>query len=238
MERDEIHELTAAYALHALDRHDEAEYEAHLGHCARCREELAGLQATAASLAYAVPAGRPPDALRERILDRARPERPTVVPQRKRFRVSWPTAAAAGFGLAAAAAVVVLSLWVARLNDRLDSERSARSADVRALALLSDPATRRIALSGRPGALGVTPSGRAVLVVDRLAPPAAGKVYEAWVLRGSSASPAGTFAPRGGRAVLALARSVPAGARVAVTVERAPGAKQPTSSPLITSRPV
>ena len=33
MEADTIHELTAAYALDALDEREEREYEAHLARC-------------------------------------------------------------------------------------------------------------------------------------------------------------------------------------------------------------
>ena len=59
MGHDGFHELTAAYALNALDEPEASEYEAHLGRCATCQEELAAFQETAASLAFAAdaPAG-------------------------------------------------------------------------------------------------------------------------------------------------------------------------------------
>ena len=43
MEADTLHDLTAAYALDALDPEDAREYEAHLARCERCRGELASL---------------------------------------------------------------------------------------------------------------------------------------------------------------------------------------------------
>src|ERR671935_386966 len=95
MEADAIHELTAAYALDALDEHDEREYEEHLARCPHCREELASLTETATSLAYGVESPTPPPALRNRILEQARSERPNVVPLRPAWR-SWPAAVAAG----------------------------------------------------------------------------------------------------------------------------------------------
>ena len=72
MEADAIHELTAAYALDALDEHDEREYEEHLARCPSCREELASLTEAATSLAYGVESPSPPAGLRDRILQQAR----------------------------------------------------------------------------------------------------------------------------------------------------------------------
>jgi anti-sigma-K factor RskA len=236
MAAEEIHELTAAYALDALDGPDAAEYEEHLRHCARCREDLAGLQEAATALAYATPSASPPPALRERIVDQARSERSTVVPLRRRTR-ALPAAAAVSFALAAAAAVV-LWVWSAKLNDRLDSERSEHAADVRALANIADPTSKRIILPGGRGMLAVNRFGRAWLVISPLDPPPGGKVYEAWVIRGKTARRAGIFSSNGIRAVVPLRRRVPAGAVVAVTVERAPGVKQPTAKPIIASKPV
>ncbi|MGH2450297.1 MAG: anti-sigma factor, partial [Candidatus Limnocylindria bacterium] len=85
MERGEVHGLTAAYALDALGDAAEAEYEAHLRHCERCRDELAAFQEAATALAHAAPPAAPPPALRERILEQARSERPNVVPLRPRW---------------------------------------------------------------------------------------------------------------------------------------------------------
>src|SRR5919108_5982985 len=88
-----LHDLTAAYALDALDADERREYEAHLARCERCRTELASLSEAATSLAYGVEAPAPPPQLRDRILERARAERPNVVPLRPRWAV--PSAAAA-----------------------------------------------------------------------------------------------------------------------------------------------
>src|SRR5437868_15004754 len=120
MEADAIHELTAAYALDALDEREEREYEAHLARCPRCREELASFTETATSLAYGVESPMPPPDLRDRILERARAERPNVVPLRPAWR-SWPAAAAAG----AACAALGLGIWAVTLSRPLDRERAA-----------------------------------------------------------------------------------------------------------------
>jgi hypothetical protein len=85
-------------------------------------------------------------------------------------------------------------------------------------------------LQGRPGELVVAPSGDAVLTVA-LPAPAPGKVYEAWV-----ASPrvqaAGVFSGH----TFKLAKRVPPGAQVMVTVENAGGVASPTHAPIVSAR--
>jgi anti-sigma-K factor RskA len=92
------HDLTAAYALDALDRDEAEAYERHLAQCEECREQLAELNETATSLAFAAVAPAPPAHLRASILDAAAAERTNVVPLLRRRWVSR--------GLAVAAAVV------------------------------------------------------------------------------------------------------------------------------------
>ena len=79
MADDALHELTAAYALDALDPDEERAYEEHLARCEQCREELTGFREAAGALALAVDPTSPPPALRGRILDAARAERSNVV---------------------------------------------------------------------------------------------------------------------------------------------------------------
>jgi anti-sigma-K factor RskA len=101
------HDLTAAYALDALDA-DEAEvYERHLGQCEECREQLAELNESAASLAFGTVAPAPPARLRASILDAAAAERTNVVPLLRRRWVSRGLAVAA-----ASVACIIVGLVV------------------------------------------------------------------------------------------------------------------------------
>ena len=68
----DLHELTAGYALDALDPDEQAQYEAHLASCEPCRDELQGFWQVSASLARAAGGPQPPAALRNRILEQAR----------------------------------------------------------------------------------------------------------------------------------------------------------------------
>ena len=225
-----IHELTAAYALDALDAEEAREYERHLAGCERCRSELAELSEGAAALAFGVEAPAPPDALRERILDHARSERANVVPLRPR----WTRAAKVATAIAAAAAVV-LAISTASLLRSLDSERSARERADRAVAVLSDPDAQRVPLQGGHGVL-VTGMRGSALVIRDLRPAPSGKTYEAWVIEDGRPEPAGTFEGSSETTVHRLGRPVPAGSQVAVTVERAGGVDAPTGKVLMSAK--
>lgn len=232
METDALHGLTAAYALNALDRREETEYEAHLARCPECQRELASLRATAASLAFATEAPAPPATLRERILNQARSERGNVVPLRPRWVLPAVGAAAA----AAASVAIALGFWVASLSSALDEERQARASQARAAAVLAAEGATRIPLAGASGALVVAPTGEAALVVSDLDAAPEEKVYEAWVIEAGTPRPAGTFEGGGQRTVIALTRPVPEGATVAVTVEDEPGGQKPEGSLLFQAR--
>lgn len=104
----DLHDLTAAYALDALDPDEAEAYERHLSQCEECREQLAELNGAAANLAFGAVAPAPPARLRASILDAAAAERTNVVPLLRRRWV------ARGLGVAAAAAAcVVVGLAVA-----------------------------------------------------------------------------------------------------------------------------
>lgn len=218
MEDDVMHDLVAGYALDALDENERRAFEAHLATCEHCREELDALAASTLALAFGAPPAAPPAELRGRLLTAARAGRESVIPLRPRW--AYPALATA---VAASAAAVALGIWAV-------SEKAGSGGAQEALTTLS--------LHGAAGSLVLSDSGNGALVVSGLPAPPAGKTYEAWVLVGKTARPAGLFAPRaGGVAVLRLTRTVPAGAEVAVTLERSGGVPQPTSEPLLTSAP-
>jgi anti-sigma-K factor RskA len=227
-----VHSLAAAYALDGLDEAETREFEAHLEGCPSCRDEVDALRDSAASLALAVDGPAPPPALRSRILEQARSERPNVVPLRRRFAAPR---VATGVAAVAACAALGLGLWAASLARSLDRERAALRAQASALQILGDPAARRVPVQGANGTLAVASSGNAALALASLDPAPRGKVYEVWVINGK---PLRAGLMKGGSAASAvrLERPVPAGSTVAVTVERAGGVDSPTSKPLLTAQ--
>jgi anti-sigma factor RsiW len=166
MADDALHELTAAYALDALDPTEQSAYEQHLAGCEQCRAELAGFRDAAGALALAVEPASPPPALRGRILDAARAARPNVVPLRPRW--AYPVAAVAAV---AACAAIGFGVWAAELSSR-------------------DHGLRTVPLAGAAGSLVVSGDGHAALVVAGLKPAPSGKTWEAWVIDGGRARPA------------------------------------------------
>ncbi|HEY6113365.1 MAG TPA: anti-sigma factor [Gaiellaceae bacterium] len=234
-----IHELTAGYALDALDEDERSAYEAHLADCEHCQQELASFWTTTEALAVAASGPEPSVALRERILGDVRAEPQNVVAFEPR---RWRVAPVLG-AVAAVAAVVALGigLWASNLSSELDETRAALARAQAAAQLLADPAAQTVALQQGTGRLVVDADGQAVLVVEGLEPAPAGKTYELWIVPGgdiAAASPAGLFPGRDGTEVVGLEGTVTAGDVVAVTVEAAAGADAPTTQPIVASDPV
>jgi anti-sigma-K factor RskA len=233
MERAEVHELSAAYALDALEGKDLEAFEEHLARCAECRENVATFQRVAAELAYDVDAPAPPAGLRDRILDQAATERPKVValPRRR-----WALPVAATAAVAASVAAVALAFWAADLSQQVDELQADQHSANEALIALIDPSASHFALEGADGVLVVdNESGEGKLVISGLADAPSDKTYEAWVIEGDQARPAGLFSGGDDQTVVPLTQPVPEGAIVAVTVEQAGGVEQPTQQPFITS---
>jgi anti-sigma factor RsiW len=232
-----IHELTAGYALDALDPEERRRYEAHLAECPRCREELTSFWQTTEALAIAASGPEPSPELRSRVLAAVRAEPRVVVQLGSRRR---PRAVPVLGAVAAVAAVVAVAvgLWAASLSGDLDEARSALERERAASAVLGDPAAREVSLEAGEGRLVVGDDGRAVLVLDGLAPAPSGKTYEMWIIEGENPVPAGLFPGRDGLDVALLDGTVETGDVVAVTVEDEAGAQAPSSMPIVASSPV
>ena len=195
---EDLHELTAAYALDALEADERSAYEAHLAECERCRAHLRDLGETVGALALAAEGPAAPAALRDRILVAARKEEPSNVVAIGSRRRRWY---AVGAVAAAAAVGVTIGLSVALTGGGSQSDKLAASVSVA--------------------------GGVAELSVSGLPDAPAGKAYEIWVIEGNSApKPAGLFTETGDP--VTLTRPAPAGSTVAVTLERAAGSETPT----------
>jgi anti-sigma factor RsiW len=232
-----IHELTAGYALDALDPDERRAYEAHLAGCERCQQELASFWESTEALAVAASGPAPSPALRERILADVRTEPPqNVVPLESRRRRTVPVLAA----VAAVAAVVALALgiWATSMSSDLDETRDALARERAAAAIVADPTSRTVEMAPGGGRLFVGLDGQAALVLPDLGEAPAGKTYQAWVIEDGNPISAGTFPGENGIDVVLLDGDVAEGEVVAVTLERAGGAEKPSLPPVVTSDPV
>jgi anti-sigma-K factor RskA len=232
-----IHELTAGYALDALDSDERSAYEAHLAGCEQCREELASFWETTEALAVAASGPAPSPALRDRILADVRAEPPqNVVPFETRRRRIAPALGAVA--AVAAVAALALGLWGASVSSDLDETRSALAREREAAAIVADPGSRTVDLASGTGRLVVGQDGRAALVLPDLGQAPAGKTYQAWIIEGDNPISAGIFPGEDGLDVVLLDGDVADGEVVAVTVEQAGGAETPSLPPVVASDPV
>ncbi len=220
----DVHDLTAGYALDALDPAERATYEDHLATCESCREELQSFWQVSGALAHAAGGPTPPASLRGRILEQARRERPNVVPFRRRSLAPALSSAAA----VAAVAAIALGLWATSLSRDLDDAEQE-------LAVLGDPNARTYESGDGDASLVVAATGDAALVVRKLAPAPSGKDYEIWVWKNGVPRRAGLFERPG---VALLTRQVEPGEKVAVTLEPDGGLDAPTGDPLFTASTV
>ena len=229
-----IHELTAGYALDALEADERQAYEDHLPDCAQCQEDLVSFWEVTGALALAATGPEPPPELRERIVAAARAEKQTVVPFRpRRFRPGQALGAVAAI---AAVALVALGWWAISLHNNLTDTRSALAEQRTVAGVLADSSARRVSLAAGSGTL-IDGAAGSVLVVDGLSPAPAGRTYQVWVVRKGVAQSSGLFTG-GSHSVVLVQHEVATGDVVAVTLERAGGAKTPTTTPVAASRPL
>ena len=230
----DIHALSGAYAIDALDDLERAEFERHLAECAECRAEVDSLREAAAVLGESA-ATPPPDELRARVLAgiaTVRPLPPVVDPaatrpaeSTSRWRRWRPAAlvAAAAVIAAVGAGVVVTEPW-----DDPTSQPQLSAVD-RVLAADDAEAYTRTFADGSSATLTRSKSlNRAVLTTQDMAPPPPGKVYELWLdHEGIGMVPAGLMPPQADATI--LLEGDPGTARGAgITIEPAGGSKKPT----------
>lgn len=233
------HELTAAYALDALDPDERRAYEDHLAGCERCQAELAGLWETTEALAVGASGAEPRPELRERVLAAAHAEPQVVVPLEPRRSRAVPVFATAAT-LAAAIALAV-GLWGAGVSSDLDEARSALERERATAAVLADPGARTVALQAGDGRLVVAPDGKAVVVLAGLDPAPAGRTYQLWIVPGGdigAATSGGLLTGEDAVDVALVNGAVSDGDLVAVTLEKEGGVAAPTTDPIVASAPI
>jgi anti-sigma-K factor RskA len=255
MNRDEIAELAAGYALGALEAEDRARFDALLA--AGDAQALAALRDFAATVAglAAETAETPPPSVRAALMARIDAQGRSrdgvvrtlsaVTPERRR-RSTWILLLSGA--MAAGIAAIAVGLAVSTAYDRRLTQLSREAASLRQeaerqqplIALLRDPATQVVALAGlepAPGARArmlwhATAGG--LLVAQGLPPAPEGKAYELWAIAGKSPPvPAGVFSvdTKGvGSLRVAPIRVDGAVDTFAVTLEPAGGAPAPSGT--------
>ena len=235
----DLHLLSGAYAVDALDDLERARFEAHLSTCADCRLEVAGLREAATMLADTT-AVAPPPGLRDRVLadiETVRPL-PPILPDRPgsagASRRATPRRRWAPLLAVAASILLVLgvgAVWQPWDDGDGTSQRQPTAAD-RVLGA-ADAETVSLDVAGAQAKVVRSKSeGRAVLVATGMPPAPSGKVYELWLQDETGhLAPAGLM-PEGSDHTVVLEGDATDATGVGITVEPAGGSDVPTDSPI------
>jgi len=242
--RHDLHILTGAYALNAVDGAERDRFEHHLRRCRPCGNEVRGLAETATSLAMAV-AMAPPPRLKARVLTAAAVTRqmPPVTDRRRvpgrllhgATRTPWiPRLATA---VAAVSLAVAVALGAVQLSTRHDLD-SARAQNQAIAAVLAAPDARIVNQATSAGGTATVVLSRAqqkiIFTTAGLSALPATKVYELWLITpGGHPDAAGVFVPDTTGSKLVLVNMPLKGySQMAVTTEDAPdGSTAPSQQP-------
>jgi anti-sigma-K factor RskA len=232
---NDIHALSGAYAVDALDDLERAGFERHLAECAECRAEVASLR-EAASLLSETTTTEPPAALRDRVLA----DIATVRPLPPEVSAGNPTSTRRRHGrgtriLAAAAAAVVLGAGATVVWQQPWQDETTQAPTV-AQEVQSAPDARSTSLDFPGGATAtVTHSdsmGKAVLVTEKMPPPPKGMVYQLWLDQPVSGMVSAGVMPVKADQTVMLEGDASTAAAAGITVEPEGGSDHPTSKPI------
>ena len=236
---EEMQDLYELYALGVLEDEERVEIAQHLASgCAVCLDGVRrAAMYNAGVLAVMTPDSAPPRRVGARLREGV------GIRARGRTWAAW---------IAATACLVALT-WSGLRSWRIGRDLEATRREVQrtdlelarmraVLDVLNAPGTRAVSFGEEKqmppqGSVFVNPQRGVVLIASHLPPLTAGWAYEMWVIPKTGApKPAGLFwATEGGTAVHTLQGplDVASTGAVAVTVERQPGSKAPTSKPII-----
>lgn len=237
----DVHALSGAYAIDALDDAERAQFEQHLALCSECRAEVAGLQEAGAELAATTPTA-PSAALRARVLAdvaRVRPLPPVVAPPSgvtdlaaRRSRRRRPLL------LAAAAAAVVAAVGVGAVVQPWADEPTVQQAlpdPTEAVLAASDAETHATDLPEVEGSATATvvrsrELGQAVIMTQNMPVLPRSEVYQVWLRVDGTMNPAGLMTAAD--STVLLEGDATDAEAIGVTVEPAGGSPRPTTQPV------
>ena len=230
----DIHALSGAYAVDALDDVERAEFEEHLAACAECRAEVASLRETAALL---VEPETPPASLRAGVLSgisQIRPLPPEATSLRERAETTPTTVVRRRLLpqlLAAAAAVVLLAAGALTWHPWQHDDKVDLASQI-----LNAPDAMKVIekLPGGNGEITLVRSaslGRAVMLGDHVPSPESGKTYQMWFQQPGRGMVSAGLMPDATHPTVLTGDAATATA-AAVSVEPAGGSEHPTTKPI------
>ncbi|QIK75042.1 anti-sigma factor [Nocardioides piscis] len=223
----DIHKLSGAYALDAVDEFERAQFERHLAECEDCRLEVASLRETTALLAESV-AVPPPASLRDSVLagiTQVRPLPPVVEPPAR--RAAWfPLLVAASVAAILGVGVAIWQPWAT--SPETDSLTAAEQ-------VLRAPDAEEVSLdlgeAGRATVVRSVSVGKAVIQTEDMVSAPSGKDYEIWLQVEGEMVPAGLMEDDPDLTMVLEGDAAEATA-AGITVEPDGGSPAPTSEPI------
>ena len=261
--RQDLHTLAGVYALDALDSGKElSRFNQHLNRCQSCASEARGFREVATAMAFAASMDPPPE-MRGRVMAavaRTRQLPPEIRtharPRRNRGTAPWIPWLSGAIATAGIVVAVLFGLANAHAHSELNAARAQNqalaAAQARVEAELSQARAHDQALAEILGAPHVTllsqattKGGVAVVVLDAAKrqlvvatsglpalPP--GQVYQLWLIGPVRIASAGLLpTAQAGVTSPVIATGIVKGDKLGLTVEPAPGTKQPTTTPIL-----
>ncbi|NKQ58584.1 anti-sigma factor [Amycolatopsis sp. K13G38] len=243
MTTPDVHMLTGAYALDALDEFERRQFERHLSVCDECGQEVAELRATTVRLGLAV-SQAPPAELKRRVMTQIAevrqepPGRERVARRRERRWAIRLVSTAAAVAVAVAAAFGVIAY---RAQNSLDNTRGqlaqAQSQANELAELLAAPDLRAVpgtgSTSGEGSVMVSERLNRGMLLVHGMPDQPATATYQVWAIAGGVPRSIGLLGPKGTTTTPYVFEGLAGVNEVAMTVEPAGGSPRPTTSPSV-----
>lgn len=221
----DLHALSAAYALDALDADERTEFEAHLAGCLTCQRDVEEFRLVTESLAVAT-AEVPPSHLRESVMSQigdVEQESPDDAPvidlaERRRRKYSMTTL------LSAAAAVALLAIGaivISGTRGGSDFDDVVAAPDAQVVELIGESGTVEVVWSPERDQVALRGDGLAVLD--------ASLKYALWAIADGTPVPAGLFDTDDGTIRDIADLDVDAAQAWGITIEPATGSDAPTT---------
>jgi anti-sigma-K factor RskA len=231
----DIHALSGAYALDALDDVERTQFARHLATCAECREEVRSFTETATHVA-GLESETPPETLRAGVLAGIAGVRP-LPPERSSPATQPGRAAVPSSGrrrvlptlVAAAVALILLAtgalVWHPWTNDQTTVADQIRNAPD------AVSVTQTVGGGGQLTIIRSASLQRAVMIGDHVPEPGPGTVYQLWLRQPGRGFVSAGLMPDSTEPTV-LSGNVATATTAAITVEPDTGSVHPTSDPI------
>lgn len=236
----ELHSLTGAYVVNAIDEDERVSFEVHLDACPGCAAEVVSLRDALGELSHST-AVQAPAELRASVLG-AISQMPSVpqniTPLRPRSSKSWVWPVAA----AACAVIAIAGISWGFVQQRGATQNAERISAITTVLGGSDTVTviGPIGASGTASIVYSKAEQKLLLIGNDIPAPPDDKTYQLWMINDKgAATSAGVFAPDArGKVLLQASGDLVDAAQMGISVEPAGGSDQPTKGAILAVTPL